>query len=111
MSNTFTLGWIWMDPEVRGVRQAERRAHADSRGIVRRAHAAGELHAKAGMECRVVGLLGVGGLRVVGLHARGARAGRCNSCTRECAGCWQSGAMHTREVYGQVEGERETRGS
>ena len=41
MSNTFTLGWIWMDPEVSGVRQAERRAHADSRGIVRRAHAAG----------------------------------------------------------------------
>ena len=42
MSNTFTLGWIWMDPEVSGVRQAERRAHADSRGIVRRAHAAGD---------------------------------------------------------------------
>ena len=42
MSNTFTLGWIWMDPEVKGVRQAERRAHADSRGIVRRAHAAGD---------------------------------------------------------------------
>ena len=111
MSNTFTLGWIWMDPEVKGVRQAERRAHADSRGIVRRAHAAGELHAKAGMECRVIGLLGVGGLRVVGLHARGARAGRCNGCTRECAGCWQSVAMHTRGVHGQVEGVRETRGS
>ena len=28
--------------EVNGVRQAERRAHADSRGIVRRAHAAGD---------------------------------------------------------------------
>ena len=42
MSNMFTLGWIWMDPEVSGVRQAERRAHADSRGIVRRAHAAGD---------------------------------------------------------------------
>ena len=41
MSSICTLGWIWMDPEVRGVRQAERRAHADSRGIVRRAHAAG----------------------------------------------------------------------
>ena len=84
MSNTFTLGWIWMDPEVRGVRQAERRAHADSRGIVRRAHAAGELHAKAGMECRVVGLLGVGGLSVVGLHARGARAGRSGHARERC---------------------------
>ena len=44
MSNMFNMlmyGWIWTDPEVRGVRQAERRAHADSRGIIRRAHAAG----------------------------------------------------------------------
>ena len=42
MSNMFTLGWIWTDPEVSGVRQAERRAHADSRGVVRRAHVAGD---------------------------------------------------------------------
>ena len=42
MSNMFTLGWIWTDPKVSRVRQAERRAHADSRGIVRRAHAAGD---------------------------------------------------------------------
>ena len=42
MSNLYTLGWIWMDPEVRRVRQAESRAHTDSRGIVRRAHAAGD---------------------------------------------------------------------
>ena len=88
-----------MDPEVRRVRQAERRAHADSRGIVRRAHAAGELHAKAGMECRVIGLLGVGGLRVVAIAARASvqAIGREWPCTRG--------------VHGQVEGERETRGS
>ena len=42
MGNMIIYGWMWMDPEGRRVRQAERRAHTDSRGIVRLVHAAGD---------------------------------------------------------------------
>ena len=41
MSNMFTLGWIWTDPEVSGVRQAERQADSESDAKV-----AGGLHTR-----------------------------------------------------------------
>ena len=55
MSNTFTLVWIWMDPEVKGGFGRLKAGACGFQGYNKTCARGWQFHAKAGMEWRAIG--------------------------------------------------------